>query len=323
MNSSISLNRWLTATLACDPNAFWVRVSSGTRQDAAYEGDRNAAITAGLSALKAALRCREEPDVAVGFDTQCYTYIGLYVGRPYVFLDGRWYKTKWCHHVTVAYLPELPSSDLCTMDRVMNDDVVKTWIATRADCQLHRPLDCLGVRQIETVADHEDIWLSQHRGPIIEYSREELEQLCDSGNVHLLNRVYSPRDDEERAAIMRYYWRDVGRVHAAWDRDAQIEVHPKRKDSPVWVQLCRNANVGNGSELHNLLYYLREMLIYRFQAFHMEPCENVGLHHDMSWHITGQTGCPELHFDDATLAWLEELAPIPAPNKLTTTPRPL
>ena len=57
--------------------------------------------------------------------------------------------------------------------------------------------------------------------------------------------------------------------------------------------LLRESKVDKTSELKSLLYYLREMLVFKYGVHHMHPPEDLGLHSEDSWHVTPQTNALE------------------------------
>ena len=289
-------------------------VREGTKGDV-YEEERLLACTKANADESASMPSRTKEERS---ETH-YTYVALWLKWPRLKVirssgPGRtecMADVSWPHHITLAYLPLMSASEMKDMERFMND-LVDDWSTFKPE---HRPTALLtsrsfvvGRRACDFTGDdlphtvykwqNSDVYTC-YRSDFINTEWKRICELIDDG---LLALVHEPKvvamkrevdgDDSITPEFMKvvcakYYNRDHERVREAKEVEAQSQ--PKYGKVDTVEVLLRDTAVSKTSEIRSLLHYLRELLVYKFSAHHMEPRKDVGLHDEDSWHVTPQT----------------------------------
>ena len=244
-----------------------------------------------------------------------YTYIALSFDKAYIKIicgtkGTRMAVTRWDHHITLAYLPWRAEQQMRDMAKSMRRLLV-AWSDLEPSL---RPLELLTSRSF-TIGRHKCDF-DQHRPPPFEWDRwgdsdiydycksdflqedwEQIERLLDEG---LLDFEIEPKKIAEKRKIegdvspqfvkevcWEYWYRDCNRYFHA--EEIERLSRPKHNEEGSVEILLREGRVSECSEVRSLLHYLRELLVFKFGAFHMTPGNDVELLSENKWHVTPQT----------------------------------
>ena len=95
-------------------------------------------------------------------------------------------------------------------------------------------------------------------------------------------------EQEVSQSVSNFFHRDSLRLWAAREAEKKAGVlHADRPYNEKFIQVKLNeCNVQDSSQISTLLHYLHQMLTYDFGAHHMVPRDDVGVLHELCWHVT-------------------------------------
>ena len=246
---------------------------------------------------------------------QLYTYVAVWFDEARFRMESRqhgpqMHATRWPHHVSLAYLPWMPPSERDALATSLGD-LLDDWWTTAPEV---RPNSLLSSRRFFVGTHSPDNNSSYRPNPsyvwsptpvydfdTLDFIREEwsdIKELLDEGRILFVNVPIELADSMEVNAAnevtrslmyefcRKFYERDLHRVQVA--RAIENTCVPKYWEYGKELPL-RGGRVVEGAEMRSLLHYLRELMVHKHGAFHMEPQHDVKLLDVGQWHVTPYT----------------------------------
>ena len=233
-------------------------------------------------------------------DRRFSTYIGLHFDKLYYTATcgeekrPRIARTNWSQYIAVAYLPDVDSLTLEAMWSSL-DAILKGWTCLVPECRPSRLLSSSGVFWIQRPGESDE---DREQRDFINTEWEEIEKLVESGSLtfcrepaQMERRRLQQGDDSidlefVREVCANFHDEDVGRVREAREVDEDCT---SKHGYPGTLEIKLDKNGVVDSEVKSVLHYMRQELIYRFEASHREPRADVGVKDQETWRLTPQT----------------------------------
>ena len=252
----VSDDSWQGRRLSFHPKLFHAYVHQADIDD--YLPDRDKAVVRHfLEGAQAAVKRGQlfEPEKFAaappfGVNGKSYTYVALCLG-PWIAMGSR----TWRLHITIAYLPLLPTSEYCRLlDRC--EYVVYCWITSHP---IERPWAIIGTssRGVYVGDDQEAI-----KDGLLTLSSSQVERSLESGKFRLVTSRIDPICEPAKYAeeVRRLYRRDSLRLKQASTRAEQLRHFP---NSGVQVSPCGGLGAPRcGLDVRDLCYYLQDVVTH-------------------------------------------------------------
>lgn len=232
-------------------------------------------------------------------NVQYSTYIALYCTKVYFKVvsgkrqEERMAMTRWCQHITLAYLPYLNAGTRFSLNGAV-EELLNSWCSTEPR---YRPTQLLRSRKFYIQRQGEDLE-DRQQGDFINTNWREICELIENDELVFCSEpkaITRQRMMYGEASIDQAFFKLIcGKYH---DRDHVRVMETTRLEEdcgskhnlPNMVEISmENTGILN-CEMQSLLLYLRELLIFGYGAYHLEPRSDIGLHTKDSWHMTPQT----------------------------------